>query len=212
MQEITLFPISTGPFETNCYLAFRDKEAIIIDAPPDVLQKIKEACNTHHINPTHLILTHSHWDHIADAKKIVETFHIPLIIHQKDSYNMRSPGADRVPMPLHIEGVEPSLEVKGNETLDLLGATWQVLHTPGHTPGGICLYNARSKILFSGDTLFKGCCGNISLPTSETTSMLSSLHKLALLPKDTKVYPGHGQSTTIGQERWLQDPEKFLSV
>ena len=87
----------------------------------------------------------------------------------------------------------------------------QVLHTPGHTPGGVCYYCKEESVLFSGDTLFKGSCGNVSFPLSDRNKIIESLKKLSLLPDDTKVIPGHGETTSIGQETWLKNPEGFFS-
>jgi glyoxylase-like metal-dependent hydrolase (beta-lactamase superfamily II) len=79
----------------------------------------------------------------------------------------------------------------------------EVIHTPGHTPGGVCFYLPKEKVLISGDTLFRGTIGNLNFPTSRPDLMWGSLKKLAALPADTKVYPGHGGSTTIGAEKWI---------
>ena len=87
----------------------------------------------------------------------------------------------------------------------------QVIHTPGHTPGSICLYIPKENVLISGDTLFAGSIGNISFPTSKPKLMWESLKKLSKLTPDTKVLPGHGQSTTIGKEKWLNKAEDYFS-
>jgi glyoxylase-like metal-dependent hydrolase (beta-lactamase superfamily II) len=83
----------------------------------------------------------------------------------------------------------------------------EVIHTPGHTPGGVCFYLKEQKILFSGDTLFQGTIGNLSFPTARPARMWDSLKRLAALPKETRVYPGHGDPTTIGKEQWIANAE-----
>lgn len=86
-----------------------------------------------------------------------------------------------------------------------------IIHTPGHSPGSICLYDPKHQILISGDTLFKGSIGTLSLPTSQPDRMWPSLEKLGALPVETQVYPGHGEKTCIKDERWLKNAKEIFS-
>ena len=115
-----------------------------------------------------------------------------------------------MPLRLPIEGVKADHFLNEGDLVSVGKINFKVMHTPGHSPGGVCYYNAEEGILLSGDTLFKGTIGNTSFPNSNEKAMWLSLAKLAKLPPSTKVYPGHGEGTTIGEERWLPEAEKYF--
>jgi glyoxylase-like metal-dependent hydrolase (beta-lactamase superfamily II) len=187
---------TAGPFATNCYL----DGSILIDTPPGSFDLIKEPI-------THILLTHSHWDHTADLAKFLEKFpNVVIASHPDDIGNIKNPGSDGLPLMFAIEGVEPTLLVREGDVIEGL----QVVELPGHTPGGVGYYDPKRKILFSGDTLFQGTIGNLSLPTARPDLMWKSLKKLAKLPPDTLVLPGHGDPTTIGDEDWLDRAEQVF--
>jgi len=100
--------------------------------------------------------------------------------------------------------------LKEGDRVSIGNQIFEVIETPGHTPGGVCFYNGNQHLLFSGDTLFKGTIGNLSFPTSRPHLMWTSLSKLAKLPAETRVFPGHGLETTIGQEKWLERAEELF--
>jgi len=228
---IEIFTIPSGPFETNGYLVIIGTSAALIDAPPGLHEKIEEIIEERNLHLEQLILTHSHWDHIADASMLKKLYHMPLSIHEEDLPNLLSPGADKMPFRMHIAPCTPDLLspgadkmpfrmhiapctpdriLKDEDLISIGGTEWQVIHTPGHSPGGISLFQPDEKILFSGDTLFKSSIGNLSFPTSEPDRMWPSLKRLSTLPAETRVFPGHGPSTTIGQERWLSRAEQVF--
>lgn len=192
-----------GPFGTNCYVTHTS----IIDAPPESFEEVNSFLKKEGIVPTHLLITHSHWDHTADSAKFKKAYPEMLIAcHPKDQKNLEHPGTDGLPMWIQIEGVKPDILLKEG----VIVAGFQVIDLPGHTPGGVGFYNAGEKVLFSGDTLFQGTIGNLSFPTAEPEMMWKSLKKLAKLPADTLVLPGHGDPTTIGQENWLEKAEQLF--
>lgn len=198
----------SGPFDTNAYVigCRSSKQAAIIDPAADSLSAITPYLATHSLIPVAILLTHSHWDHIAGLAEAVTRYKVPVYVHQLDAANVRQPGSDRVPCWLNITPVEPDAFIKEGDLIEIGLLHWQILHTPGHSPGSVCLYCAEKNILISGDTLFKGTYGNISLPTAEPTLMKRSLARLAKLPSDTAVYPGHGPHTTIADELpWLKE-------
>lgn len=201
--EISIFP--SGPFETNAYIVAcsETREAAIIDPAPDSKELIVKAIADKQLKPTKIILTHSHWDHIADVVPLSELFGLPVLIHSEDAPNLMHPGQDQLPCWITIQGKQPDQLLKDGDTISIGKSEWRVIHTPGHSPGSICLFCEKEKILLSGDTLFKKSIGNLSFPTSEPERMWPSLTKLSLLPAETQVYPGHGESTTIGAEKWL---------
>lgn len=204
--------VPSGPFATNAYIIGcpDTHKAIIIDPAPDSSEQIVNYLSENHLTPIEIILTHSHWDHIADAAKLKKKFNIPVRIHELDFPNLKQPGADGLPLPFSIEGVSTDQFLSEGDMIHIGNLKFQVIHTPGHSPGSICLYNGEHYILISGDTLFQGTIGNISFPTSQPKLMWTSLDKLAKLPHQTKVYPGHGPSTSIGAETWLPDAQNYF--
>lgn len=200
---IQAFP--SGPFETNAYVVAcsNSRQAVIIDPAPGSYSAIVDFLSKHSLTPIAIWLTHSHWDHIVDTAAVKAKYGVPVSIHSLDAANLERPGSDRLPCWVSIEGVVPDAFFDEGDHLHLGGMDFVVIHTPGHTPGGVCFYCPEEKVLISGDTLFKGTIGNLSFPTSRPDLMWTSLDKLAKLPPDTRVFPGHGAATTIGAERWL---------
>lgn len=207
---IQTFP--SGPLSTNAYIAActNTHAAVIIDPAPDSAEPICAYLKAHALNCQAILLTHSHWDHIADVAVLKKTLNVPVYIHSFDAPNLENPGADGLPCHFPITGVKADVFYDENSSIPLGELNFQVFHTPGHSAGSVCLYEPNQKILFSGDTLFKGSIGNISFPTSQPKLMWASLDKLADLPPITKVYPGHGSPTSIGKESWLSDAQKHF--
>lgn len=207
---IQTFP--SGPLETNAYVIAcpRTKDTAIIDPAPNSLHSLSKFIDGQQLNPVALLLTHSHWDHIGDAALVQSTYQLPVFIHAHDAENLKSPGSDGLPCWLPIPGVNPTHLINEGDIIPIGDLNFKVIFTPGHTPGGVCFYCPEEKILISGDTLFKGSIGNLSFSTGRPALMWPSLAKLALLPPDTRVFPGHGDETTIGNEKWLSRAEEFF--
>jgi glyoxylase-like metal-dependent hydrolase (beta-lactamase superfamily II) len=205
-----VFP--SGPFATNAYLLYcpRTRHAAIIDPSPGSAKALEEAIAANQLAPKAIWLTHSHWDHIADAAVLHQKYGIEIAAHAEDAPNMENPGSDRLRLLIDVAGAPVAHLLKDEEELALGDLKVLVIHTPGHTPGGVCYFLAREKLLFSGDTLFQGTIGNLSLPTARPSLMWQSCAKLAKLPLDTFVLPGHGTPTTIGQEAELLARAKDL--
>jgi hydroxyacylglutathione hydrolase len=209
-MSFKVFP--SGPFATNCYLLYcpETKEAALIDAPPDSFETVKNQIDKNNLNPKYLLFTHSHWDHIADASKFLKQYPLISAIHPLDAPNLQQPGIDKLPTWLDIEGVSPKQLLAEGDCISIGNLKAHVIHTPGHTPGGVCFYLPEQQLLFSGDTLFKGTIGNLSFPTANPELMWQSLQKIAKLPKETVVLPGHGGRTSIGEEPWLSRAEELF--
>ncbi|MCB1072161.1 MAG: MBL fold metallo-hydrolase [Chlamydiales bacterium] len=209
MPIIECFP--SGPFETNAYIlaCSETNKGVIIDPAPDSAAALIDGSAAIEIKA--ILLTHSHWDHIGDLKKVKTTFGVPVYVHPSDRLNVVKPGSDKLPLMFHIDGVEPEFDLQEGEVIEVGKLKLIVIETPGHTPGGVCFYLDKEKILFSGDTLFKGSIGKISFPTANPQAMWRSLKKLEKLPPETVVYPGHGPSTTIGDEDWLPKAQELFS-
>jgi glyoxylase-like metal-dependent hydrolase (beta-lactamase superfamily II) len=204
---------SCPPFATNAYVVacLATRKAIAIDPAHQATELIANYASTNQLSLEKIILTHSHWDHIADVFPLKQRFGLPVFVHPQDQANLASPGADGLPLLVPITGVEDSLPLIEGQEINVGNILFKIIHTPGHSPGGVCLFCENERILFSGDTLFKGTIGNLSLPTANAEDMWASLRKLAALPPATKVYPGHGQPTTIGNESWLYNAQQIFS-
>jgi glyoxylase-like metal-dependent hydrolase (beta-lactamase superfamily II) len=201
---------TTGPAATNCILLGcpETRHAAIIDVPLDCTKPVTQAIEKHSLIPQMILLTHSHWDHLADLAKLKKTLNVPVYVHAEDAGNVEEPGSDGLPLLFPITGVKPDGFLTEGQKIHIGKIELQVICTPGHTPGGVCFCIPEAKILISGDTLFRGTIGNLSFPTSRPKKMWESLKKLAKLPPDTVVIPGHGPETTIGREEWIAQAQQ----
>lgn len=206
---IETFP--SGPLKTNAYAIFdtRKRQIAIVDVPPGSASQLVHFATEHDSAPIVAIwLTHSHWDHIADISLLLEMLmragqlrsDFCIAVHSADICNLQNPGSDQISTNIEIPKVEPTQLLQEGDRLLLGDLVFEVLHTPGHSPGGICLYCQQERVLFSGDTLFCSGIGNLSLPTAQPRQMPRSLQKLMALPLQTRVLPGHGPETTISRE------------
>ncbi|MFC1496270.1 MBL fold metallo-hydrolase [Candidatus Margulisiibacteriota bacterium] len=188
-MEIKTIPV--GGLQTNCYIVSdkKTKEAIIIDPGEEANKIVKGAAG---LKIKSVVLTHGHYDHVTDARYVADKFNAPLLINQNDEAMMAYSNQSKADKYL-VDGEKLAI------------GQWSVviISSPGHSAGGICLYNESEKVLFSGDTLFEGTWGRTDLPGSSEQAMLDSLKKLLSLSEDIRVYPGHGPSTTIGAEKNL---------
>ncbi len=193
---IIIKSLEFGPIGTNSVLltCSETKKTAIVDAPQGCVDTWKKMG----LDVEMILFTHSHWDHIADAAALKREFKAPIYVHKADAPNLERPGSDGLQLHFPIEGVKADHYLEEGQELILGNLTIKVLHTPGHSPGGVCFLIGDQ--LISGDTLFRGAIGRIDLPTSDPAKMKESLKKLSKLPKNTRVYPGHGGSTTIGEE------------
>jgi len=210
-MSLAVFP--SGPFSTNAYVFACPEtlKACIVDPAPESREPLIAYIENNHLKPEKLLLTHSHWDHIADAAPLIQRYHLKTSIHALDAPNLEAPGSDGLPCWIDIEGVKPDQLLNEGDKIQIGNQVLEVIHTPGHTPGGVCFYSPSLKLLLSGDTLFHGTIGNLSFPTARPNLMWQSLKKLAKLPPDTRVFPGHGEATTIGNESWLSRAEELFS-
>lgn len=202
----------SGPVETNTILLGCEKTglAAVIDVPFESTDTILAHIQAHSLTIHTILLTHSHWDHIAEVAILKERTGAQLLVHAEDAENLRDPGSDGLPLFLPVKAAEPDDYLFDGQRILVGEIELQVIHTPGHTPGCVCFYIEKEGILISGDTLFRGTIGNLSFPTARPELMWTSLARLAKLPADTRVYPGHGDPTTIGAEKWLSHAqEKF---
>lgn len=189
---------------TNCYIVFDEesKETMVIDPAGDV-DKIVEMIEILNGNLKYIYLTHCHGDHIAGVTGLKERCGGKILIHRGDSEGLNNPDINLsgyIGLP-EIE-LEPDSRIDDEDLIHLGNLEFKVIHTPGHTKGGTSLYCDSEKCLFSGDTLFRGTWGRTDLPTGSLEDIMYSIsNKLMKLPDETIVYPGHGKSTMIQDEK-----------
>ena len=208
-----------GAYETNCYVARVNeaaKNCLIIDAGLEA-DKLIDFLKTYELNPVALVLTHGHIDHIAGVAELRRNFHdIKVYIHKLDAVMLTEAKSNLSAMMGIAFATEPAdFILEQQSTVEQAGLKLLVLHTPGHSPGGISLHSPapassdasrgggkEQGIVFVGDTLFAGSIGRTDFPGGNMTQLLDSIkEKLLTLPDETKVYPGHGPLTTIADEK-----------
>jgi hydroxyacylglutathione hydrolase len=204
--------LPVGPLQCNCSVIGDETthEAMVID-PGDDIEDVLALVRKHNLQVKQIVITHAHIDHVGGAMKLKKVTGAPILLNQNDYALLKMLDVQAAWIGMPSPG-----EVKIDQSLaegDRIGAgslNAQVLHTPGHTEGSICLYFEPEKKLIAGDTLFAGSIGRTDLPGGSYKKIVSSLHEQVLaLPDDTVVIPGHGPLTTIGQER---ETNPFLNL
>lgn len=199
---MNILRIPAGIYVANCYLVYSedDKAAIIVDPGGDADELI-DKIETNNLHLKYIVLTHGHGDHIAAVKKIKDRFGVEVLIHEDDA-EMLEEGELNLSRKMAMGNIEFKADktIKEGDRLHFGNLEAKVIHTPGHTKGGICLLIEGS--LITGDTLFKGSIGRSDLYGGDFDSLISSIkNKLLQLPDETVVYPGHGGQSTIGYEK-----------
>jgi hydroxyacylglutathione hydrolase len=198
--------LQVGPLMVNCYIVGdeRTREVVVIDPGGDV-RKIHDAVMQGRSRVVAIVLTHAHFDHVLGVSGLKQETGAPLMV-----------GEEEAPILMTVKGqaeffglampVPPAPDqlLKAGDEIAAGGLRLQVIATPGHTPGGICLYGQKDNVLFSGDTLMRGGIGRTDLPGGSMEALMLSIRtRLMTLPPETIVYPGHGMVTTIGEEKML---------
>ncbi len=186
--------VTVGPLRTNCYIIISNDESLIIDPGGDPAKIISIAKKT---KVKAIVATHGHFDHVLAAPVLKEKLGSEFWIHKNDVEIMKS-----YMTHMYIYGIpEPDKFVEEGDIILVGDTKWRILHTPGHTPGSICILNYSNKIVFTGDTIFRGALGRTDLPSGDVNVLFDSLRKIfSLLTRDFVVYPGHGERTTLGEE------------
>lgn len=194
--------LEVGPIMANCFIlgCEKTKEAAVID-PGDDADKILMALAKAELKVKYLINTHGHFDHVGANKRMKEATGADIACHPEDEPMLVELSKSAAMFGLSAENSPPAdILLKDGDQIFFGEITLKVIHTPGHSPGGICLYTPGH--LFAGDTLFMGSIGRTDLPGGDYDTLISSIKtKLLDLPEDTMVYTGHGPETGIGNEK-----------
>lgn len=202
-MTLTITRLVGGPLETNAYIVVDDQtgDALVIDAPPDTADAVVAALRENERRLRQIVLTHGHWDHTANAARLHELTGAPLVGYPGLEAVLRDPPSSApVPVaPAHLDRT-----IREGDTVQLGETRFDVLFLPGHDPNHIALYSAPDGVLLSGDVLFPGGHGTTEVPGSDQATMDATITRLRDLPSDVMVYPGHGETTTIGAEKgWM---------
>lgn len=192
-----------GSVSTNCYFVYDEKirEAVVID-PADNGARIVETLKQNNLKPIAILLTHGHFDHIYGVAKLKQLAHIDIYADEAEKELLGDEKSNCSEQFGRICTVTPDHLLKNGECLTLGGMKIQMISTPGHTSGGCCYYIKDAGFLLSGDTLFEGSVGRTDFPTGSMSQLIRSIQeRLLCLPDDTKIYPGHGDSTTLAVEK-----------
>lgn len=194
--------VEVGAFAENCYVVGCEetRDGVVID-PGDEIDRIIETITSLQLNVRLILLTHAHLDHVKEVKAFNKGFGVPVLMHQDDRFLLDNLLVQAASFGMTTSGI-PTIDryLEEGEVIGVGSLSFEVLHTPGHSPGSISFVTEKS--VFVGDVLFAGSIGRTDLPGGDLETLLASI-KLKLLTMDdaTRVYPGHGPATTIGQER-----------
>ena len=197
-----------NPLGTNCIVLWADGQQACTVADPGMssdegVQDLLDFLGNHNLTPDAIFLTHGHFDHVWGVEKLLQHFSVPVYMHPADK-DILADGASVFKGMQSFKVFKHNIattDIADGDILTSAGIDWKVIHTPGHTPGGVCYYSEENSLLLSGDTLFAGSIGRTDLGGGDYDVLMQSIQqKLLSLPGNTDVIPGHGQPTSIAQE------------
>ena len=186
--------LPVGMIEANCYVVTNEETlACVVIDPGDESNTILDYMESNHLHCEAILLTHGHYDHVGAVLQVMEETGAPVYICPRDDARFTGERHYSFPMP------EGGRYFDEGDVLNFAGMDFQILATPGHSPGSVCIICGDA--IFTGDTLFRGSCGRADLPGGDMMEELRSLKRLCELPGDYEVYPGHMDSSTLERER-----------
>ncbi len=200
-MDLEIKTLVVGQLEANCYIIYDpgNREAMVVD-PGDEPDRILDLITTDNLKVRHIVCTHTHFDHVGAIPELREKTEARIVIHKDEAEIYEAArdmaalwGYDVDPLP------PPDIYVTEGDEIKTGSLVFRVMHTPGHSPGGICLYG--NGIVITGDTLFAGSVGRTDFPGGDIDLLKGSFKRLMSLPDDTVVLPGHGPRSTIGREK-----------
>lgn len=203
MAELKIGRIMLGMCQTNCYFVYEEgrDDAIVFD-PADRGEYIYDGLLNNGFKVAAICLTHGHFDHIWGVEKLKELSGAKVYAFEEEKDVCESASMNVSKSAGRACSITPDVLVKDGEKVEAAGIACKLIATPGHTKGSCCYYFEEAGLLISGDTLFQESVGRTDLPTGSMSTLVRSIReKLMVLPEDTKVYPGHGEMTTIGYEK-----------
>ncbi|MDY2700259.1 MAG: MBL fold metallo-hydrolase [Lachnospiraceae bacterium] len=205
MADLKIGRIVMGICQTNCYFVYEEgRTDVIVFDPADKGDYIYQALKEKGFLVKAILLTHGHFDHIWGVEKLKELSGAKVYAYEGEKEVCESASVNVSKNAGRACEIKADEYVRDGEEITVAGISCQLLATPGHTKGSCCYYFEKDKLLISGDTLFQESVGRTDLPTGSMSSLVRSVReKLMILPEDVKVYPGHGESTTIGHEKEL---------
>jgi hydroxyacylglutathione hydrolase len=197
-----IFPV--GPLQCNCSVIgdSTTREAIVID-PGDDIERVIAAFEKHNLTVKQIVITHAHIDHVGGAMKLKKLTGAPILLNENDTALLKMLDMQAAWVGMKSSGaVAIDSSLSSGDKISVGDINANVIHTPGHTEGSVCIYFPAQEKLIAGDTLFAGSIGRTDLPGGSFDKIMRSLHREVLaLPDETLVVPGHGELTTIGEER-----------
>jgi len=190
-----------GELQTNCYILINQNtnQCLIVD-PADEANFLSEQILRQNLKPLAILATHGHFDHILASCELQMAFKIPFYVHEKDLFlvkNLPKNASFWTKRIIVEKSPEKIKDLKPGNFTDFKDFKLKIIHTPGHTPGGVCFYFPIEEILFTGDTLFTNGVGRTDLSYCSEKDLISSLKKLSRLPGETEIYPGHGENSLL---------------
>lgn len=200
MLHVQTLPV--GMAQANCYILHNQKNALVID-PGEQASLIIETISELNVHPVAILLTHTHYDHIGAVDHIRSEYSIPVYVSKKEQDWLGDPNKNLsgfLGSPAIVKEADKLFEP--TEKIEISDFVFQVVPTPGHSPGSVSFIFEEDALVFSGDALFAGSVGRTDLPGSEPEKLIPAVRQeLFPLPEEFRVYPGHGEQTTIGKEK-----------